>query len=75
MDGRVPPKVGGGPATSISPERGGMCSTGEGWRRGGSRERRRLGPRRMTPSSVDEDARPKRTSVRFSLDRGDGEGA
>ena len=40
---------------------------------GGSMRRRRLGPRRGTPSSLDVVA--KRTSVRFSLERGEGEGA
>lgn len=45
----------------------------EGSRAGPSMQRRRLGPRRATPSSLDGVA--KRMVVRFSLERGEGDGA
>lgn len=75
MDGTLAGMDVGGTTTADNTGGWATWTTGEGGRMGRSIERRRLGPRRMTPSSTDEEARPKRTSVRFSLERGEGEGA
>src|ERR1700737_3397719 len=54
---------------------GGTAEAGEVRDGGPSMRRRRLGPRRATPSSLEGERCPKRTSVRFSLERGEGDRA
>ena len=54
---------------------GGRESAGEVAHRGASMRRRRLGPRRETPSSVEGDRCPNQTSICYSLERGEGDTA
>ena len=54
---------------------GGTESAGKVLHQGASMRRRQLGPRRAMPSSLEGDKCPNRTSVRFSLERGEGDKA
>ena len=52
---------------------GGTEWMGEGSHRGASMRRRQLGPQRATALSLEGDTCPNRTSVCFSLERGEGD--